>query len=113
MEVLLIGLGGALGATLRYLIGVALPETPFPWPTLIVNALGSFVLGAAILLVAEGDGFLVIGVGFCGAFTTFSTFSYQTMGLWERDDPLLAMANAVGNLLVALLAFGSAWVVIG
>lgn len=112
MEVLLISLGGALGAVLRYAVGQLLSKPSFPWATLVVNALGSFVLGVVLFGVSRTDVLLLVSVGFCGAFTTFSSFSFQTVGLWERDEHARAVLNAVGNLLVSLLAFASAWLLV-
>ncbi|MFB6312193.1 MAG: fluoride efflux transporter CrcB [Salinirussus sp.] len=109
MEALLIGIGGAVGAVSRYLIGLLLGKTSFPWATLVVNALGSFILG--LVLFAEGTSTLqlLVAVGFCGAFTTFSSFSFQTVRLWERDKQILAIVNAVGNIVISLSAFTVAW----
>jgi CrcB protein len=112
MEVLFISIGGALGAVLRYAVGQALGDSSSPWATLVVNATGSFVLGVVLFDVTSPDVLLLVTVGFCGAFTTFSSFSFQTIGLWERDEHARAVVNAVGNLLVSLLAFASAWLVV-
>ena len=109
MEALLISIGGAFGAILRYLVGQLINNTSFPWATLIVNALGSFILGLAIFGVHDADILLMVSVGFCGAFTTFSSFSFQTVSLWEEGEERSAVLNALGNLTVSLLAFGVAW----
>jgi CrcB protein len=53
-----------------------------------------------------------VSVGFCGAFTTFSSFSFQTVSLWERGERARAAVNAVANLLVSLLAFAGAWLLV-
>ena len=112
MEVLLISIGGALGAVLRYAVGQLLRETSFPWATLVVNALGSFVLSAVVFGVSRTDVLPLVSVGFCGAFTTFSSFSFQTVNLWERDEHKRAVLNAVGDLFVSLGAFASAWLLV-
>jgi len=112
MEGLLISLGGALGAVFRYAVGQLLGKTSFPWETLVVNALGSFVLGVVLFGVRNADVLLLVSVGFCGAFTTFSSFSFQTVDLWDRDEHARAVLNAVGNLFVSLLAFASAWLLV-
>ncbi|WP_096390167.1 fluoride efflux transporter CrcB [Halopenitus persicus] len=109
MEVLLVSIGGAAGATLRYLVGQLVDGTSFPWATLVVNALGSFVLGAVTVGVSDADALLIVSVGFCGAFTTFSSFSFQTVSLWDRGEKRTAVLNAVGNLVVSLVAFAAAW----
>lgn len=113
MEVLLISIGGALGAVLRYVVGQLLDDRGFPWATLVVNAVGSFVLGAVIAGVTNGDVLLVVSVGFCGAFTTFSSFSFQTVSLWEQGRRMVAFLNALGNLVISLAAFGGGWLLVG
>jgi CrcB protein len=103
VEPLLVGMGGALGAVGRYAVGRALGDWRFPLPTLVVNVAGSFVFG---LLVASGAGeraVALFGVGFCGAFTTYATFSVDTARLWRRSRPV-ALAYAVGTLVACLLA---------
>ena len=112
MEAVLISVGGALGAVLRYGVGQLLGKTSFPWATLLVNALGSGILGAVVFGVTDTGTLLLVSVGFCGAFTTFSSFSFETVRLWERGEPLQAGLNAGGNLVVSLLAFGTAWLVV-
>jgi len=113
MDALLVGVGGAVGASSRYLVGRLLAHYSAPWATLAVNALGSFLLGVVVFGVNSSAAALVVGVGFCGAFTTFSSFSYQTVQLWEQGDRGRALLNAGGSLFGALLAFGSAWLLVG
>lgn len=112
MEMVLVGLGGGLGAVSRYLITQLIRGREFPWATLLVNVLGSFILGLALFSMATEGLLLFVGVGFCGAFTTFSSFSFQTVGLWERGEPLRALLYAVGTLVLALVGFGAAWGVV-
>jgi CrcB protein len=112
METLLISIGGAVGAVLRYLVGVLHDDTSFPWSTLMVNVVGSFILGLVLLDGASSDLELLVGVGFCGAFTTFSSFSFQTVSLWEREKQKYAILNAIGNLVLSLTAFTGAWVLL-
>jgi CrcB protein len=112
MEILLISIGGAVGAVLRYVVGQLIDNTSFPWATLVVNALGSFILGSVIFGVSDSDILLLVSVGFCGAFTTFSSFSFQTVSLWEQGEQRDAFLNALGNLTFSLLAFGAAWLLI-
>lgn len=113
MEPVVVGIGGALGAVFRYAIGMALAYRSFPWGTLVVNSLGSFVLGVIMLSGINSDLLLFMGVGFCGAFTTFSSFSYQTVDLWDRGDHRMAVWNAGGNLGVSLVAFFLAYLITG
>jgi len=105
----LVGTGGAVGALCRhYLVQVVGTET-FPLGTLAVNAVGSFVLGLVTFAGVTGDAALLVGVGACGSFTTFSSFSVETVRLWEDGYVALAALNAVGNLVCALAGIGLAW----
>lgn len=112
MEAVLVSIGGALGAVFRYAVGQLLGKTSFPWATLLVNAVGSGILGVVVFGVDDTGTILLLSVGFCGAFTTFSSFSFETVRLWERGERWHAGLNAAGNLVVSLLAFGTAWLVL-
>lgn len=113
IEPVLVGLGGAFGASARYGVGVVVrSETRIPLSTLVVNVFGSFVLG----LVAFGAGessqaFALVGTGACGAFTTFSSFSFETVEAM-RDDFVAGVANAVLNLVLCLGAVALALVAV-
>lgn len=109
MEAVLVSIGGAAGAVLRYVVGQLLRKTTFPWATLVVNTLGSFILGIVLLGGHTPTSQLLVGVGFCVAFTTFSSFSFQTVSLLDRDRQLHAVVNAMGNLTLSLIAFTLAW----
>lgn len=107
MTVLLVMLGGAVGATLRYLIDTQVrsrQRSRFPWSTLMVNLLGSVVLGVLTGLTlpaaAESATHAALGVGLCGALTTFSTFGYETVRLFLDG----ARGAAVGNVVVTTVA---------
>lgn len=112
---LLIVLGGGIGALLRYGLGQMLTSVGgFPWTTLLVNVLGSLCLGL-VFGYAEGRGaygsalYLLLGVGFCGGFTTFSTFSLEGLKLLEAGEPLLyalyIAASVGGGLLAVTLGY--------
>lgn len=103
-----VGTGGAIGAVLRHWVSLRVSRGTFPTATLTVNALGSFALGAAVFAGVGDAAYRLFGVGVCGSFTTFSSFSVETVGLWERGERRLAVANAAGNLLVSLAAIGLA-----
>ena len=112
LAVQLVGLGGALGAVLRYGVYAALPTDDYPFATLFVNVVGSFLLGV-VTFGGAGDGALLfVGVGVCGAFTTYSSFSVDVVRLWERNRESLAVVHAVGNLGLSLLAVGAAWLLV-
>lgn len=109
----LVGLGGALGALCRYWVGQMVQENVFPWSTLIVNVLGSFVLGILLFSNTGESLVLFVGVGFCGAFTTFSSFSVDTVQLWEAGHRRLATLYAIANIIVSVAAIGISWLVVG
>ena len=104
----LVALGGALGASARYGLALGAARLFGPeWPvagTWAANLLGCFLIGLAIPLVTGDRARLVVLVGFLGAFTTFSTYSAETIALWEGGRLGLAAANAVGSVLVGLVA---------
>lgn len=97
-----------VGAVLRHLVSEMITTDDFPGGTLTVNVLGSFVLAVVTFASAGNTTMLIVGTGACGAFTTFSSFSYDVVTLWEGDRRLVAagyaMANLVGAVTVILLA---------
>ena len=101
---LLVGLGGVAGALARHLLGERIEENTAD--TLAVNVLGSFLLGVLVAVPAGSDLLLAAGTGFCGAFTTFSTFAYETVRLAESGRPRRAVLNGTVNLVGALVAVG-------
>jgi CrcB protein len=111
---LVIGLGSALGGLARYLCGllaVALVGASFPWGTIAINLIGSFVIGAFNTLTGP-DGRLYVRplgrqfvmVGLCGGYTTFSSFSLETLALLQQGRPFAAGANIALSLVLCLLA---------
>ena len=104
----LVALGGALGASARYGLALAAARLLSPqWlvaGTWAANLVGCFLIGLAIPLVTQDRTRLVVVVGFLGAFTTFSTYSAETVVLWESGRLGLAAANAVGSVVVGLVA---------
>lgn len=107
----LVGFGGMLGAVLRHLVSEAVEREEFPTGTLTVNVVGSFVLGVVTFLGVGNDVLLFVGTGVCGSFTTFSSFSYNTVRLWETGERTKSVAYAAANIVGAVLAIGLAWVV--
>ena len=103
-SVLLVAAGGAVGAVARYALAVALAHAPgaAPWGTWAANALGCLLIGLALPLVRGDDARLALLVGVLGAFTTFSTYSAETVLLWEAGRRGLAVANAAGSVAVGL-----------
>ena len=117
---LLVGVGGFLGANARFLVarGVgALFETRFPLGTFVINVSGSFLLGVLGTVIADkvfpaSEAMrLALGVGFLGAFTTFSTFEFETHALLNDGSWLTATANMAASLLVGLIAVRAGMVV--
>lgn len=111
MTLLLVVVGAALGAPARFLTDrwvQSRHDSVFPWGTFTVNAVGSFVLGAVLGAAAAGGlsphVVAAVGTGFCGALTTYSTFSYETVRLVEDGALRYALFNALGSLAVGLLA---------
>jgi len=105
-----VGTGGFLGAVARYLLaGVFTRFSPhFPLGTLVVNALGSLALGFLMTLATETlalppDMMLFLAIGFCGAFTTFSTFAYETNSLIRSGALTLAFLNIGVSLILGLV----------
>ena len=119
MNAILVAAGSAVGGVARWQLGGALQRRlddwaprvgalPFPIGTLIVNVTGSLILGAlAVVMARQGPGNvtvrLLLAVGFCGGYTTFSTFSYDTVALLEGGAPSLAALNVVASLALAFL----------
>lgn len=105
-----IAIGGASGACLRYFISQILLNwlgKGFPFATLVVNISGSFIMGFLYGLIEQGTLEVsvyrtLIGIGFLGAFTTFSTFSLDTVLLFQQGDIFKAMANIFLNVLLCL-----------
>jgi len=102
-------LGGALGSLLRYALGAWVQGflgPGFPWSTLFVNALGSFLIGVVVRLSLEGalsgEARLFLAMGVLGGFTTFSTFSYETLILLQDGEALKALAYVLANLFLGL-----------
>lgn len=113
MPYLLVGIGGFLGANARYvvarLVGTSV-DTRFPLGTFVINISGSFLLGVLGTILAQRVApnseamRLALGIGFLGAFTTFSTFEFETHALIDDGSWLTATTNMVASLLVGLVA---------
>ena len=109
MTWVLVAVGGMVGAPLRYLTDRAVQarhESVFPWGTFTVNAVGCLLLGLLTGAAAAGAAgsrlMALLGTGLCGALTTYSTFSYETLRLAERGRGALALANALLSVLIGL-----------
>ncbi len=107
-----ISLGAIVGANLRYWVAqqvIKLTSPAFPYGTLIINITGSFVLGFFLVwttgrVITDPRWRLLIAVGFCGGYTTFSSYAYESFALIEQGQWGPALANIVGSNLLSLLA---------
>lgn len=118
LQIALVGLGGFLGANARYWLGLwvnSRAQSVFPYGTLTVNIAGSFILGLLTALwLTRGGGDprlkLLIGTGFLGAFTTFSTYMVESVNLMLAGKPSLALLNVLGSVLLGItFAFLGMW----
>jgi CrcB protein len=112
MNYLLVAVFGAAGAVSRYWLDGWVSDMThgqFPWGTFVVNLLGAFALGIVVALTTERlvlspDWRVALGIGFLGAFTTFSTYTYETVKLAEDGAIGLALMNSIGMLALGLIA---------
>jgi CrcB protein len=114
-----VAVGGAIGSVGRFwLTGVmtALTGPRFPWGTLLINVIGSFVIGlvAGITLTPARVGIhpdvrIFLMTGICGGFTTFSAFSLQTLELLQGGDTLPALGYAISSVILCILATFGGW----
>ncbi|AYJ84674.1 fluoride efflux transporter CrcB (plasmid) [Sphingomonas paeninsulae] len=114
MTALWIAAGGALGTLVRYWINLLVTARvgeAMPWGTIGINISGSFIIGFVAALTEEGGRFMLspelrlfLIVGFCGGYTTFSSFSLQTLALLQSGEPGRAAANVIGSVVLCLAA---------
>jgi fluoride exporter len=114
MKVLAMMIAGGFGTLARYVVGLAFKNwfgatsLSFPLATLVINVLGSFVLSwitfTALQNRISDDWKLILGTGFCGAFTTFSTFELETHALFVKGANLEGVIYVLGNLVLGFLA---------
>jgi CrcB protein len=108
VRIVLIAMAGAAGALARYGIGIAVGSRSFPWATLGINLTGSFLLGFVLAFGFDRSWsdttLLPISVGFLGAYTTFSTFSYETFTLVRTDRAATALVYVLASLTGGVLA---------
>jgi fluoride exporter len=119
VTVVLVLLGGAVGAPLRYLTDLFVQsrhDSVFPWGTLTVNLAGSLLLGGLASAVVSGAAptwlLTLLGTGFCGALTTFSTFGFETVRLVEDGSWLEALLNVTVSVVLGLAAVAAGWGVV-
>ena len=114
---ILVSVGAVLGANARYWLGRWLTATwpmNFPFATLLINGSGSVLLGALVAVprnhaLANGEMYALLGVGFLGAYTTFSTFSVETLRLLQNGFPIQAVGYALGSPLLGVAGAALGW----
>lgn len=114
IDILLVGLGSMLGGVCRYLVGEGIKHflpTTFPLGTFIVNMIGCFFIGllsgwASSSLPLPNGHRLLLAVGFCGSFTTFSTFTLENLQMYTAKAYLLLTVNITGSLIFGLALTG-------
>ena len=111
-NLVLVAIGGAIGASLRHLVNVAalrLVGAGFPWGTFAINVAGSLAMGVFIELLARrfnasNELRLFVATGILGGFTTFSAFSLDFAVLWQRGEVLPAFGYALGSVFISIIA---------
>ncbi len=119
LNYILVSAGAAIGGALRFGISSYIQRNIsviFPYGTLLVNVVGSFILGIIMFYLNEkeliGNDFrLFLTVGFCGGFTTFSTFSYETLNLFRDSEFGLAIYNVLLNVVLCLVGIYLAYLI--
>ena len=112
LSFLWVALGGAIGSVLRYGVNMSAPHllgNDFPWATLIVNVVGSFLMGLLAAILAEKftdqpEMRLFLTTGVLGGFTTFSAFSLDVFGLMQRGENSVALVYALASIALSILA---------
>ena len=116
MHWLAVAVGGDLGSMARYALSTWIFQASshkFPYATLTVNVLGSFVMGVLFVIIVEKAALpsemrSLLMIGFIGAFTTFSTFSLDALGLWQNGHLFMALLYTLATVILCLIAISSA-----
>ena len=110
-QILLVFIGGGFGSTLRFIIGKYMnsTETGIPWGTFTANILGSLIIGVILGFAAKNDALssnqtLLLATGFCGGFTTFSSFAYENHVFLKSGDFTSFALYTIGSFIIAFLA---------
>ncbi len=113
IRVVALSLGGILGVNARYWLGLWMNRwvsAQFPWATLSINVSGSFAIGFLTMALARWlphpNMRLLVIVGFLGGYTTFSTFAFESLTLWERGEIGLSLTNMIGSVAAGFVAVG-------
>ena len=116
MNWLAVAIGGALGSVVRYALSswiFDITSHKFPYATLIVNVAGSFVMGILFVVIVERAALpaemrSLLMIGFIGAFTTFSAFSLDALGLWQNGHVLMSVIYMITTVILCLVAISTA-----
>lgn len=108
-NILLVALGGALGSVFRYAASLLIHARYFPWPTLAVNIIGSFIIGLILAYSIREESFLYnwklfLATGICGGFTTFSAFSLENMELLQNGKYLYVILYITASIVFGIAA---------
>ena len=108
-NLLLVGLGGGIGSMLRYATGVLINTKYFPWSTLTVNIIGSFIIGVVFAISVKDESFLnnwkiFVATGICGGFTTFSAFSLENLNLLQSGKYSMAAIYIIVSIVLGIVA---------
>ena len=107
-QIALVSIGGAVGSILRYFISIGIKQSPFPLATLLVNIVGSLIIGIIMgwsAKQANADYWrLLLAMGVCGGFTTFSAFAWENLQLLQQERYLHFCVYAGGTLILGLVA---------
>jgi fluoride exporter len=105
---LLVGLGGAIGSVLRYTSSSLIKSSNFPYATIVVNILGSLIIGMVMAIALKNNNFnnwrLFLVTGVCGGFTTFSALSWETLQMLQQQRYNTAIVYIVSSLILGLTA---------
>ena len=111
-----VAIGGALGSLARYALSIYIFDVSshkFPYATLAINVLGSFAMGILFVLIVEKAAMpsemrSLLMIGFLGAFTTFSAFSLDALGLWQNGHVFMSLVYMLATVILCLIAISSA-----
>src|SRR3954471_19515956 len=103
----MVGIGGLIGSVLRYSVALMIKSTSFPFATLTVNVIGSFVIGLVLGVSLKNPDFnqqwrIFLATGVCGGFTTFSSFAFENLGLLRSGNYTYFLLYAAGSLLFGI-----------
>jgi len=108
LDLVLVGIGGVFGGICRFQFGKAISQkanTSFPIGTFLINISGALLLGILTSIDSGNSSYLLLGDGFCGAFTTFSTFMYEGFNLFQENDKLNAFTYILSTLLLGIIGY--------